>query len=106
MPLFVSPAYVDVLFDRVVRMSAARIGILNTDWCPAPELLQAIHRARPDVGAYILAYYGAYDAWFQVHVDIERRGLAGNLDPLTHIRLTEAISARDQTEAEFLASLP
>lgn len=106
MPVFVSPAYIDVLFDRVVRVAATRIGIANTDWRPAPELLQAIHAAQPDVGARILAYCNAYDAWFQVHLDIERRGVAGNLDPLTHIRLTEAIDARDRTEAELLASLP
>jgi len=105
--LYQSQAEINTFFVGVIQRVAASPKIAIQDWYmkSSVELLQEISILNASVSALLDAFLKAYQAWYDVHVQIDKAGTAGNLTPQQNQDLHAAIADRDSTRKNLLAAI-
>lgn len=105
--LYQSQADINAFYYQVIQKvaSSAKVGISDWDMKSSAELLQEIPQKSTNVHAALIAFLNAYQAWYDVHVEIDKAGTAGALTPDQNHRLMQAIEARDSTRAALLKQI-
>jgi len=76
----------------VVRRTAGALGHPDVDFYGDTELLDWLSRAHPTPHVLLTAFLEAHWRWFKIHAEIDRRGLAGELDAATSAKLRKAFN--------------
>ncbi|MBX9935467.1 MAG: hypothetical protein K2Y10_02615 [Burkholderiaceae bacterium] len=105
--LYQSQAEINMFFVGVIQRVAAspKVAIQDWDMKSTVELLQEIDMLNADLFALLESFLKAYQAWYDVHVQIDKAGTAGNLTPQQNQDLNAAIVARDATRKDLLAAI-
>ena len=102
-----SQAELSAFFCSVTQRVAEnpKIGVKNWEFKSVAEIRADISSLSPDVLALLDKFFVAYQAWYDVHLDIEKQGIAGKLTHEQNSALLAAIDKRDRTRNALLAAL-
>lgn len=94
MPRFVTTQHKAAYFDHVVRVAASRCRAMGFEYLDADRIVEWLAANHAAVHRALVDYLDAYDDWFALHEEIERRG--GTVDIETSPQLSSSIDARDR----------
>lgn len=105
--LYQSQSEIDTFYVRVIQAVAGSKKVAIPDWefKSTVELLEEIKIVQPSVCALLESFLTSYQTWYDVHVEIDNAGTAGNMTQAHENKLQSSIANRDRTRASLLAAL-
>ena len=105
--LYQTQSEINTFYCGVVQRvaSSSKVGIADWDMKSKVELLQEIQLVAPTIFSLLKIFLQAYQDWYDMHVQIDTTGTAGNLTPSQSQSLNDAIARRDRTRSQLLAAV-
>lgn len=105
--LYQSQSEINAFYVRVIQAVAGNPTVAISDWefKSTVELLDEISVIHPSICTLLKSFLKDYQTWYDVHVEIDDAGTAGNLTAEQQDKLNSAINNRDVTRASLLAAL-
>ncbi|MUJ26302.1 hypothetical protein [Aliivibrio fischeri] len=99
MALVIDTPTLKSFFESTLVRVATKLNIQDADWKSSHELYSEIANVNGDMYKLLVDFFTAYIAWYNVHVDIDKAGTAGQLTVEQNKALNDACNARDQTRS-------
>lgn len=104
--LYRNQTEIEIFYSHVIRSIAngSTVNIQDSEWKSIPEIEWEMQKINPKLYALLVDFLEAYQKWYDVHVEIDKTGSAGNLAPRVAAELEAAITKRDATRQALLAA--
>lgn len=98
---------INAFYCFVIQKVAAsnKVNVRDHDLKSTVELLQEISNLNSSVFQLLQNFLSAYQAWYDVHVQINKAGTSGNLTPQQNQQLMAAIQNRDSTRTALMNAI-
>jgi hypothetical protein len=96
-------AFLCLVAQRVA--ASPKVSVVDPEFKSASELLNEIESSNQEMLSLLRAFFHAYQAWHDVHVEISEAASAGRLSSEQSAKLNAAIANRDKTRNALLAAI-
>ena len=103
--LYRSQEEINSFYSVVIEQVAKILGIERGLFQSVFELQTLIDETNKIVSTKLDSFLTTYQAWYEVHVDIDKVGTSGNLTAEQNQKLAAAIQVRDRTRDELKDAL-